>query len=122
MGKGLLIGLVGVGAALLFMKHASASSSGSGVFPPGWVPPPGSVSTVSSTSAVGVPIKKTVWAVPATAGGQQAGHYYLFQNANAPSTDWAVMFINDASGAKAIVAMGSSQLSPTIAQAAVAFE
>lgn len=89
----ILLGLAGAGVALFVAHSAHAASPSNAIWPAGFTPPGNSATrSVPNTNATQLPLKITSWAVAGDAGGTQAGTYTVYQNTNAPGTDWAVFF------------------------------
>jgi len=122
LGKALLIGGVGVGAVVLFVKHAKASSASSpaaNAGPP--VPGPGAASMTvppGPKNPTTLTLTLTQWQQQADASGKQAGLWALVQNAANPQNDFVVVFGNGTSAG--IVQQGTTPNSGLIAQAYVA--
>ncbi len=87
-----LLAVAGAGVAL-FVAHSAHAATQTAIWPAGFTPPGNSVTrNLPKTNPTQLPLTVTSWAVAADAGGTQAGTYTLYQNANAPGTDWVVFF------------------------------
>lgn len=121
LGKVLLVGGVGVGLVVLYVKHSQASSASSTASAGPPTPGPGAASMSippGPKNPTGLTLALTQWQQQADASGKQAGLWALVQNTANPQSDFVVVFGNGASAG--IVQQGTTPNSGLIAQAFVA--
>lgn len=113
---GLLLGALVAGAAALFVfeKKSNAASA----TPPGFTPPPGAQTTVlapGGNNPLPFSVTRTAWRLPGDLGVTN-----MLYKTGSP-TDFAVVMKPDAAGQQiGVLAVGTSQTSGLLAQAAVA--
>lgn len=116
--KYLVLGAVGVGLAALFLSSKNANAASSNM-PAGWVPPSGAVFT--QTPAGAVPFVQDRWQWRNETTGGAPGTMVLITNHANPSADFVAYLLPDGTGAvPQILAVGTTQNSGLMAQAAMA--
>ncbi len=103
--------LVG-GVALIASSAKPAKASG---LPKGWTPPSGAVFTQVPPGILPYTIDRWTWR-----GAGDLGQTVLITNHDNPQNDWVAVFVPDAAGQqRGVLAVGTSQVSGLLAQAAV---